>query len=237
MSENACGGASSSSTDTDKDSSVECPTCGRIDFTSKRGMRMHHARTHGESLSYTILNCEYCNAEYQYLSCNTDKSRFCSQDCLHEWQSQNVVGENHHQYSKVECECEICGEVVKRKKSHAEGNNFCSMECHREYQSIHQVGKNHHHYAGGRTTEYGPNWQRQRRKAISRDNGTCQRCGVTRSKLDRDIHVHHIEPRKTFMSGANFDYESANKLTNLICLCGSCHQTVEAWGLHLCNKD
>jgi endogenous inhibitor of DNA gyrase (YacG/DUF329 family) len=32
------------------DSEVRCPTCGRTDFQSKRGIKTHHAKTHGQKL-------------------------------------------------------------------------------------------------------------------------------------------------------------------------------------------
>lgn len=213
--------------------SVLCPTCGRDDFTSNRGMRMHHARKHGESLSTVTVTCLYCGNELERQRCVVGERNFCDQDCLHVWQSENRVGENHHQYNRVEVECEICGKFIKKKPSQIRtyDHSFCSIGCHREYQSIHQVGENHHNYEGGRSKEYGPNWLRQRRKRIEKDNETCQMCGVERSELDRDLHVHHIVRRREFMTSDGFDYEKANRLDNLITLCSKCHKRVEQWNL------
>lgn len=70
--------------------------------------------------------------------------------------------------------------------------------------------------------EYGPNWSKQRQKALDRDNYTCQVCGVTADELPRSPHVHHIKPRG--------DYEGnfrQNHLDNLITLCPSCHGKYE----------
>jgi 5-methylcytosine-specific restriction endonuclease McrA len=110
-------------------------------------------------------------------------------------------------------------------------NVFCSQECHREYQSIHQTGEEHHHYKPNSTDEYGPNWYRQRRKALERDNHQCQFCGLDKEDHHQSLSVHHIEPREEFVENGEFDYEQANQLDNLISLCQACHRKVEQWGL------
>lgn len=230
MSENARGKASSDITVPDKSSSVECPTCGRTDFKSRKGMMQHHKRTHGVALRETV-ECRYCGDGFEVIPSKSEKSTYCSRECKNKWHSENRSGENHPLYNRIETECEMCGGTIHKKPSRVKGsdNTFCSIECHREYQSIHQTGDDHHNYNGGRADEYGPNWHRQRRKAIERDNGECQNCGDHRSELDRDIHVHHIKPRKEFITNGSLDHERANRLDNLVCLCSECHMRVE-WG-------
>ena len=68
--------------------------------------------------------------------------------------------------------------------------------------------------------DYGPNWQRQRRLALQRDNFTCQICGAP--ERERPHHVHHKQAFRTFNS-----YEEANQLDNLITLCPPCHRRAE----------
>jgi 5-methylcytosine-specific restriction endonuclease McrA len=58
--------------------------------------------------------------------------------------------------------------------------------------------------------------------ALRRDAQTCQNCGK-QPLHSYQLHVHHIQPAYTF----NGDYESANKLTNLITLCIPCHKKAE----------
>lgn len=80
------------------------------------------------------------------------------------------------------------------------------------------------HWTGGtaKLIDYGPNWPSQRRKAVRRDDHTCRVCGY-RSGGDVILDVHHIRKVKE-MDG---DWESANKLANLIALCRNCHALVE----------
>ncbi|MEM7801889.1 MAG: DEAD/DEAH box helicase [Chloroflexota bacterium] len=77
-----------------------------------------------------------------------------------------------------------------------------------------------------RPNDYGPNWQTQRKKALDRDDHTCQMCGATETLL----HVHHIRPFREFsyIKGENENYLDANRISNLTTLCPSCHQRAEA---------
>jgi len=84
--------------------------------------------------------------------------------------------------------------------------------------SENKLGNDNPAWKGGYDPYYGPNWKEQRRKALDRDNGTCQGCGRTASDLGQRPDVHHITPFREFD-----DYEEANKLSNLVCLCRSCH--------------
>lgn len=102
------------------------------------------------------------------------------------------------------------------------------------------VGENHHNYKDDlafRKTYYGPNWTRQRRKAIIRDQARCQRCGTTEAEYKQSVglllDMHHIRNKREFVEGGEFDYEAANKVDNLISLCRSCHQKVEAWNVEI----
>ena len=70
--------------------------------------------------------------------------------------------------------------------------------------------------------EYGPNWTKQRRKCLERDEYTCRVCGVEDTELDRGVAVHHITPRRMYD-----DNWEQNELSNLITLCPSCHGTFE----------
>lgn len=95
-------------------------------------------------------------------------------------------------------------------------------------------GEKHWNWKGGinENVDYGPNWDQQRSKAIERDGGICQDCGVHRSELSCGIHVHHILPKAKFVSDGEFDYEKGNKLRNLVTLCPACHRRWEG----LCLK-
>lgn len=64
--------------------SEPCPTCGDT-FDSKRGMKIHHTRTHGESLANkTELECQHCSEVFSRTTAHANRSdsHFCSKDCF-----------------------------------------------------------------------------------------------------------------------------------------------------------
>ncbi|MCB9103356.1 MAG: DUF1998 domain-containing protein [Anaerolineales bacterium] len=67
---------------------------------------------------------------------------------------------------------------------------------------------------------YGPNWPRRRNQARARDGYRCQLCGAP--ETDRQHDVHHKIPFRQFDS-----YETANRLSNLVTLCRTCHRRAE----------
>jgi len=77
-----------------------------------------------------------------------------------------------------------------------------------------------------RPNNYGPNWQAQRQKALSRDGYRCQICGAEQDGL----HVHHKRPFRQFnyTPHENENYKEANQVENLVTLCPSCHRRAEA---------
>ncbi len=69
--------------------------------------------------------------------------------------------------------------------------------------------------------DYGPNWQKQRQLALTRDKATCQVCGQ-KSDANHALHIHHKIPFRHFRS-----FVEANDLSNLITLCSRCHRSAE----------
>ncbi len=67
---------------------------------------------------------------------------------------------------------------------------------------------------------YGPDWENIRQQVLNRDGHQCQVCGASGNK--QPLHVHHIQPFKTFTN-----LSAANRLQNLISLCPSCHRQAE----------
>lgn len=125
-----------------------------------------------------------------------------------------------------EIECHICGalrEIPIRQVERAEVN-FCSQECRIEYTTTEVMapGEDHPLYINGEGHDYGPNWGEIREAAIERDGGRCQGCGITREQYHLDLDVHHIIPFRKFDSR-----EEANKLSNLVALCRTCHREYE----------
>ena len=127
-------------------------------------------------------------------------------------------------------ECHTCGkskEIPVRQVERAEVN-FCSQECRIEYTitEVMAPGEDHPLYINGEGHDYGPEWPRVREKVIQRDNSRCQGCGVKREDYHMDLHVHHITPFRKFKT-----YKEANKMTNLVTLCATCHRKYEGLGM------
>ncbi len=87
-----------------------------------------------------------------------------------------------------------------------------------------------------RPNDYGPNWSKQRQKALERDGHRCRTCGAdgknggpTKGKSVQ-LHVHHIRPFRDYgyIPGVNKNYRLANQVDNLVTLCPSCHRRAEA---------
>jgi len=76
--------------------------------------------------------------------------------------------------------------------------------------------------------DYGPNWEKQRQEALARDGHRCRTCGAE-ARPGQGLHVHHIRPFREFgyVPGSNDSYLQANRLSNLITLCPSCHRQAE----------
>lgn len=72
---------------------VYCPTC--VEETDEFLGEPHRKRA-----ARVEKSCEWCGETMEVLASRLkrDGQRFCSQDCHGSWLSENVVGENHHQW-------------------------------------------------------------------------------------------------------------------------------------------
>lgn len=136
--------------------------------------------------------------------------------------------------AKVTFECEWCGERESVWPSVADERRWCSYECMGEWRSENITGEDHPRWREDYDSPYyyGPNFARQRRKAIIRDQGRCQdkECERTIAQTIRqdgeELSCHHKQPFATFVDeNGTADYEAANRLENLVMLCRSCHGT------------
>lgn len=120
--------------------------------------------------------------------------------------------------------CENCNSEISKPVSRVtDSRDFCDRECYFEWMRDGNLRDS----SIERPPNYGPNWLQQRRKAMERDNNTCQSCGMSskahKDMCGMDLHVHHITPWHEFD-----DYERRNKLSNLITLCAACHHKWES---------
>lgn len=88
------------------------------------------------------------------------------------------------------------------------------------------VKEDNPNWGGGVKTPYGKNWANIREEILQRDDYECHVCKMSRNehrdKYDRDLHVHHIQPRRVFES-----VDDANTEDNLVTLCFACHHKWE----------
>jgi len=149
MVENACGKASSANEPSDNQS-TECPTCGREDFKSVGGMRIHHHAKHGEKLSQ-VLECEQCGCEYERPPSQSKNSRFCSYDCKYERMETEHSGSNNPNYNggSVTVSCEYCDSDYTTDPHNVENTRFCSRDCLSSYRSENIVGEKAPGWNGG----------------------------------------------------------------------------------------
>lgn len=143
---------SMSQSDSHGQESTECPTCGRDDFASVASMKSHHAVKHGESIAGIPAECDYCGASFRRRKSQLEKSEhhFCSPMCRGEWSSENIVGENHHDWEggDVEVDCSWCGDITTVRPAVADrpGENFCSEKCLGQWNASKRVGETHPQY-------------------------------------------------------------------------------------------
>ena len=172
----------------------------------------------------SIFTCEWCSQPFEEWIYR--QPRFCSNQCRSEFAARQPKPKARKPESYIEFKCEWCGQHFKVHKSIVNNpkrtSRFCSKNCLYNAMSQERRGKNNPNYNGGHVDHYGPNWERQKRKAQRRDDNTCQVCGYHVGG-DKILDVHHITPFKTL----NGDWQYANRLENLICLCRDCHVQVE----------
>lgn len=119
--------------------------------------------------------------------------------------------------------CANCGTTFQDPKwgrLRKSGLHFCSLACCNAFRK----GANNPAWQGGHPKYYGPDWRPAQRAARARDGRTCRRCKVVSHR--KALDVHHIKPVRTFTTP-----NDAHDLANLVCLCPSCHHTVEHRGI------
>lgn len=132
-----------------EDDGVECPTCGK-EFNTERGMKVHHTKSHGESLIATQETCHWCEAEFTDTRNRNRESerRFCGQDCRREW-LKTRTGEKHPRYNSSEVTCAHCGNALTRPEYRLrEGKkHYCNQGCLAQWRSENLSGENSHLYS------------------------------------------------------------------------------------------
>lgn len=176
----------------------------------------------------TKKKCGFCEEAFE--SYESEERDYCSK-CWSEHRGEIWSGEGNPLWTeRDEVICSECGKDMKVPQYRSEPE-YCS-DCFNGKRAKIWGGENSPLYQGGTTDYFGPNWDKQRRKALKRDDNKCVVCGMDSEehieKYGQSIHVHHIRPRSEFIQDGEFDYEEANRVDNLISLCNSHHRSIES---------
>jgi 5-methylcytosine-specific restriction endonuclease McrA len=180
------------------------------------------------------IECKYCGERFKVTPALVETRKHCSVDCYADTISTERVGENapNYQGGKDSVVCEVCGDEFMVKKARNDVARFCSYDCAGEVYSESMAGPNSPVWKDSDDPYYGPNWDERKKERLEIDGHTCQSCGDCCLELEKNFPIHHITPIRDFVSSdGETDYESANKMDNLITLCWSCHPQWE--GLYL----
>jgi len=176
--------ASDSCSGSDKELSA-CPTCGDS-FDTDLGVKMHHAKTHGESLVTSEYICDQCGESVKRMDDNVKgENIFCSVDCKAEWQSEHNTGSNHPRYKAEQHEtrvCKHCGDefefyLGEEQSGRKNAGTYCSTECMDEWRSNNLRGDAHPLYKDNAVecANCGEQFQKKPAKAARHDKHFCNR--------------------------------------------------------------
>lgn len=115
-----------------------------------------HSEVRDRDFTPTLnTECEFCGDDFYKRPTHKEESNnhFCSNDCYSSWQSENRVGEDHHQYDRIEVSCSNCGEMKEVLPSHHKevDNHYCDPHCQAENED--REGRNNSFWSGGKTRE------------------------------------------------------------------------------------
>jgi endogenous inhibitor of DNA gyrase (YacG/DUF329 family) len=201
---------------------IKCPTC-KSEFESEHGMKIHHFRSHGESLAIEESVCSINGCENKFSYYPSEKRGLICPDCvdtgmnIQDTEEYSNISEKLTTY--ISTECFTCGIDLTVTKTEYSDRVFCSDECISNFQSNRMSGSSNPRYVDGNSSGkvYNSTWRNIRDKVIDRDGGRCIVCNS-----NTNLHVHHIIPVRIF------DRENdAHYMQNAVTVCASCHRDIE----------
>lgn len=198
----------------------DCPTCGAT-FDTERGVKLHHTRTHGVSLTEEQRVCEGCGDSFtiQKSRLRNEVGNFCSPECA-------------YSEGREEVPCSFCGTVVEKPTFRTERytNEYCSRDCYfdhmREDQTRAPGWVDGRFFDPDYKRKYNGKFREIREEIYKRDGGVCQGCGLSNEDHINEygcrLHVHHIQPAATALN-----HDIAHEKHNLVSLCLPCHRDWE----------
>lgn len=140
-----------SDTDDTESSVHECPSCERS-FDTYRGVKVHHSRSHGESISGEPVECTYCGTEKRVQRSKAEQQKFffCDKECEGAYYAENHTGSDAPAWKggKITTECANCGvefDLIRAKYEYYE-QHYCSSECMGEHYETRWKGENNPQY-------------------------------------------------------------------------------------------
>lgn len=227
---------------------VECDNCGEV--TEKKPCRVERSEhdfcsrecsdefqseqfSGEDNPNYQgggTYTCEYCGSENETTPSEAEGAVYCDSECMAADFEDRHSGEGNPSWDGGldEITCEWCGDTAEFVPAEAEVRRFCSDRCYKDWLSEERegeawVGEDNPAWAGGQERHrfYGPNWEKQRERALERDGRRCLIC-----ESGEDLNVHHKVPLRNFDRDKLRWHERANALDNLITLCRTCHSKV-----------
>lgn len=215
---------------------IPCAHCSAI-FKPRQDSERYCCRScYESSRALPAISCAHCGASY-VKKANHKGSKFCSDDCF-------VASRRVKPHT-----CVTCGTLftpVKYKPSEGRmvaytGRHNCSKQCIDAWKAKTKsayMRENRDKFSGANSWNWkgsclrknksyrGPDWTEIAGKARARDQHQCQGCGMSREqhaeRWGKALEVHHIVPFYEFT-----DHKKANRLSNLVTLCKSCHMAAD----------
>lgn len=158
-----------------------------------------------------------CGKEFYVRPAAIRANNYCSKACFAEGLKSAILKN-----------CTVCAKeyrVHKSQEKHRGESRYCSRKCLGINQSARQMGENNPSWKGGISTEHHRIRQSKKFKdwrvaVFTRDNYTCQHCGVHGGYLEPD----HIKPFAYF---PELRFELSNGRT----LCKPCHKETDTYGV------
>lgn len=231
---------------------VVCPACGRDDFSSERGLKIHRTKTHGEKEYRDETTLRELYKDKQLSIGEIAEELDSDRSVIWYWLEKHGIerrgfdayaddrpdellngdflqGLYHGQELSTR---EIAERIGCSGRTVSRYLHEHGIEARENYWKIGRPGEDNPAWEGGHQHGYGYNWEAQRAKARKRDGYQCRRCGMTQTEHVEEtnlrLHVHHIEKKANFINeDGEFDPDEANRLDNLITLCSRCHHRLE----------
>lgn len=163
---------------------------------------------HFNHIKFIQCYCEDCGAKL-----NSSAYKRTTTKCRKCWGiSERGKNNPNHKHGKTSLlnrkKCKLCDNLLSISASWKDRELCWSCFVSR------RKGENHHLWNGGTSRlPYHPSWSREYKESIRKEyNHTCQICGKTKTELQEDLSVHHID----------YDKQNCTK-ENLTVLCKSCH--------------